>query len=477
MSRTPRSSFFAALPLTIALVVAAILWTTPEQKGDSTFAADIMHPPARIGESAPESDVVGPTLEGEKLCDVTTDPMVESREPAGEANSADSPTDLLQDIPFQDTPFQSFPANFTWGSTRNSNSMFRNRFDRSSGSEGQGASGIAIARGLQWLADHQDEDGKWDADGFDKHDPPGDRATGYASADHDIAVTGLALLAFLGDGHSITRGSHKAVVIKGLKWLIAQRDPESGFFGGPLGQRFMYDHAIATLAMCEAYYIDKSVIVRRHAQNAINFITEARNHSRGWFFEDSTSDSNDTSVIGWMISALKLADVAGLKVDKKAYAAAIERLDELTDPVTGRVGYAERGKPLTAATLFCRFLLGQNPEDDDNYMDDHADLLLGTLPDRNRDGLRGDMDHWYHGSYAMFQMGNEKDGARADYWNEWRAAMEPAVLGSQRKDGASEGSWDPLGPGGESSGRVDSTAMMVLCLEVDSRYARILDVR
>ena len=472
MSRTPRPSILAALPLAIALVVAAILWTTPEQRGASTFAADIMHPPARIGESAPESDVVEPTLEDKKLCDVTTDPMVKSREPAGETNSAAPPTDLIKD-----TPFQGFPANLTWGSTRNANSMFRNRFKRGGGSEDQGASAIAVARGLQWLADHQDEDGKWDADGFDKHDPPGDRATGFASADHDIAVTGLALLAFLGDGHSMTKGSHKTVVKNGLRWLVAQRDPESGFFGGPLGQHFMYDHAIATLAMCEAYYIDRSVVVKRHAQNAINFITEARNHSRGWFFEDQTADSNDTSVIGWMISALKLADVAGLKVGEDAYTAAIELLDELTDPVTGRVGYAERGESLTAATLFCRFLLGQNPEDDASYMNEHADLLRGTLPDRSRGGLRGDMDHWYHGALAMFQMGNEKDGARANYWHEWRAATEPVVHASQRMDGASRGSWDPIGPRADSGGRVHSTATMVLCLEVDYRYARILDVR
>ena len=28
----------------------------------------------------------------------------------------------------------------------------------------------AITRGLDWLAAHQDEDGRWDCDGFGKHD-------------------------------------------------------------------------------------------------------------------------------------------------------------------------------------------------------------------------------------------------------------------------------------------------------------------
>ena len=30
-----------------------------------------------------------------------------------------------------------------------------------------------VASGLEWLARHQDEDGRWDADGFERHDPPG----------------------------------------------------------------------------------------------------------------------------------------------------------------------------------------------------------------------------------------------------------------------------------------------------------------
>jgi len=55
--------------------------------------------------------------------------------------------------------------------------------------------------------------------------------------------------------------------------------------------------------------------------------------------------------------------------------------------------------------------------------------------------------------------------------------MKAAVVSSQRKDGSATGSWDPIGPWGFSGGRVYSTALGVLCLEVYFRYARVLGAR
>ena len=63
---------------------------------------------------------------------------------------------------------------------------------------------IAVDLGLKWLADHQDVDGHgmWDCDGYMKHDPADDQCDGPGKALYDPGVTGLALLAFLGAGHT-----------------------------------------------------------------------------------------------------------------------------------------------------------------------------------------------------------------------------------------------------------------------------------
>ena len=68
----------------------------------------------------------------------------------------------------------------------------------------------------------------------------------------------------------------------------------------------------------------------------------------------------------------------------------------------------------------------------------------------------------------------EDGGSNKDRFDK---AMKSAVLDSQRKDGASKGSWDPKGPWGFAGGRVYSTALGVLCLEVYFRYAKVLGGR
>ncbi|MBL9078536.1 MAG: hypothetical protein JNL08_13585, partial [Planctomycetes bacterium] len=46
----------------------------------------------------------------------------------------------------------------------------------------------SIDAGLRWLKNHQDEDGKWDCDGFMKHDVEGEVCDGPGNAVHDVGV-------------------------------------------------------------------------------------------------------------------------------------------------------------------------------------------------------------------------------------------------------------------------------------------------
>ncbi len=347
----------------------------------------------------------------------------------------------------------------------------------------------ALADGLKWLAEHQDEDGRWSCAEFMKHDPPDAQCDGAGDQLHDVGMTGLALLAFLGDGNTFEVGPYRKNVTHGIKWLTEQQDEDSGLLGKKIGHGFIYDHAIASLALCEAYYLGgKNPLIGKTAQNAINFITRARNPYGAWRYEFPPNGENDTSVTGWMVLALRSAKEAGLKIDKAAFTGAMSWFDEVTDPATGRVGYTEigshssriqrvndnyppeKGEALTAIGLLGRFLMGQDPETD-VIMVKHANLMRSCLPEWDPEGFGCDMYYWYHGSYAMYQMGGNR------YWEPWSAAMQEAILKSQRRDGSFKGSWDPVGPWGFSGGRVYSTALMVLSLEVYFRYAQILGAR
>ena len=55
--------------------------------------------------------------------------------------------------------------------------------------------------------------------------------------------------------------------------------------------------------------------------------------------------------------------------------------------------------------------------------------------------------------------------------------MENAVINSQQKKGCLKGSWDPICTWGEEGGRVYSTAIMALCMEVYYRYSRLIGAR
>jgi len=60
-------------------------------------------------------------------------------------------------------------------------------------------------------------------------------------------------------------------------------------------------------------------------------------------------------------------------------------------------------------------------------------------------------------------------------WEGWRAALDRVLIGSQRRDGDSKGSWDPVGPWGFSGGRVYATAMALLSLQSRWRLDRLYE--
>jgi hypothetical protein len=57
-----------------------------------------------------------------------------------------------------------------------------------------------------------------------------------------------------------------------------------------------------------------------------------------------------------------------------------------------------------------------------------------------------------------------------DEWTLWNEQLRDLLVQDQRQDGSFAGSWDPNDPWGRYGGRVYSTALATLCLEVYYRY-------
>jgi hypothetical protein len=340
---------------------------------------------------------------------------------------------------------------------------------------------------LVWLRNHQDPAGYWDCDQFSEQ-CQSNLCDGRGAALHDIGVTSLSLLAFLGAGNSLGTGPHQQVVRKGLKFLIDHQDSEDGCFASKTGGQFLYDHALATLAVVEAYHLSRAPTLKAPAQKALEFILRARNPYRAWRYDYPPRGDNDVSLSGWMLFALFAGKDAGLAVDDRAIQEGMAYVEEMTDSTTWRTGYRTRGSPpareenevddwpaeesesMTAVALLLRFFNGEDPRTSES-MKGAADLLAATPPRWEEHSGTIDYYYWYYASYALWQMSGR-------HWNDWQRKMLPAVVLTQRQDGDESGSWDPqVDPWGDTGGRVYSTAINILCLEVYYRYDLLFGTR
>jgi len=203
-------------------------------------------------------------------------------------------------------------------------------------------------------------------------------------------------------------------------------------------------------------------------------------------------EQNDVSVTGWMIMCLASAKDFKMRFEKQDMEDALLYLDEMTDTAMGRTGYKEKGQgssreagdeniwpfeeteAMTAVAMLGRVFAGNVLGDMESQVPSlqaGAALLRKRLPEWNEEKGCIDYYYWYYGSYAMYQMAG-KD------WQVWKTAMEKAIVENQVKEGCQRGSWDPkYDPWGDNGGRVYSTALLTLCLEVFYRYDSVLGAR
>ena len=374
---------------------------------------------------------------------------------------------------------------------------------RGGGGLGQGGGGgpggqtkqteTAVMWALRWLKNHQSPDGHWDCDGFDAMCKM-NRCDGPGEGTYDPGVSGLALLCFLGAGETHQSGVCKETVKNGLKYLRDAQDSE-GCFGPRTSQHFMYNHACAALAMTEAYGMTGSRVFKEPAQRGVGFVLKAKNPYLAWRYQYPPDGENDTSVTGWMVMVLKSAVLSELDIEKTAIKDAVSWVDKMTEPEFGRCGYQQRGGPparttsiaakfpndkseaMTAVGVLIRIFAGHTPKDDE-FIVKGADLMKKKLPKWDVDAGTIDFYYWYYGTLAMFQVGNDSGGS-GGHWKAWNEAMKTAIIDHQRMepDRDERGSWDPIDCWSAEGGRIYSTTMNCLCMEVYYRYGRVLGVR
>jgi hypothetical protein len=395
----------------------------------------------------------------------------------------------------------------------------------------------AIRLGLIWLIRHQNDNGSWSAITCKDHCPPDKPCQpetaksefgGYTDK-LDVGLTSVSLLCFLGAGYGHNAKQFvvdtvkakkselgKDVVLKALKWLVAQQQPD-GSFGDP-SRRALYNDAIAALALSEAYGLTQNRTWKEPAQKAINFLCTAQKNNPkgtgkwGWRYVTPQDIENnraeyganekgylqdlydaDTSVTGWCVMALKSAMVSGLEVPQESIDGALAFI-KWCSTSNGLVGYyapetagidiagdhAEEYKyhhPAMASVAMCvRIFLEQNIEDP--YLKLSADQIVKSLPSAEQDPKAKtksliDYYYWYYGSLALNQLDGPDSPKRTNkYWGPWNKAMQDTILSLQSKEEKQCTTGGFLKPDRWSFGfgPIYTTAVNVLTLEVYYRY-------
>lgn len=341
----------------------------------------------------------------------------------------------------------------------------------------------AVESALQWLATHQGPDGGWHRDAYASlcrrtHEggvcaPDGtDAAFAKAEYDYDVALTGLALLAFLGAGVTeLSEGAWGDAVNGGLEYLRSKQSAD-GSIGDRSAREFLDGHTIATAALAEAYGMTGSVVWREAARKGVEFMLDELSPGAGLGMAFQGSKATTTNA-GWGVMALKSAELAGLSFDRDAaYAGAIKWLDSVTKEGQTHNKFGsptvklpdgsggEAGTPTPAAiSLLCRSVIGDAAGIEKSAA--AGESLKAALPG----GAARDYLYYYFGTLAVAQ--SSLDGAA------WQAGLDASVTALQSAAGPTKGSWDPDSQYCRFGGRIYATALCALTLEAESRYPRL----
>jgi len=308
----------------------------------------------------------------------------------------------------------------------------------------------AVLRGLAWLQQNQNADGSW-----------GDGTKG--------AMTGLALLCFLGHGETPESPQFGLTVNKAVQWILDGGTKNQGrlHMGKAFSSGGVYEHGICTYALGEYYTMTKDERVIELFKQAISYIVQGQGPGGGWMYSyDKTA--NDLSVSGWQIQALKAAHLSQLNLPDvdKALDKAVKYIEDVKGS-KGGYGYrtAADKYSLTGVGILCRlFWKGERGQ----LRKGMEWLLEETEKDKpvKYKGEDADLYAWYYHTQACLMFGGTA-------WTKWNRWFQDEICDVQNPDG----SWPKPGGKGHGpqstdsmAGKVYRTSLCILMLEVFYRY-------
>ena len=318
---------------------------------------------------------------------------------------------------------------------------------------GSRESEVAVELGLKWILAHQRANGGWRF----KHDCAdcNGQCGNEGRQESSTAATGLALMSLLGAGYTHRTGPYQKQIQKGLDYLVERM--RITHRGGSMseGKPGMYSHAIATIALSEALAMTGDTLLMGPVTHAQKYIETAQHKKGGWRYIPGTR--GDMTVTGWQLMALKSCELSGVRSGELTYQQASDFLDSLQS-TSGCFGYqAPAETPTTTAVgVLSKMYLGAHARN-------HA-LEQGTRFVADQGPSKNDV---YFNYYATQLLHHRRDEA----WPKWNEEMRDYLVAKQDSSNTHQaGSWHFQDRHGNVGGRLYTTAMAVMILEVYYRY-------
>ncbi len=377
---------------------------------------------------------------------------------------------------------------------------------------GDAAINQTIENGLKYVSQTQWPDGHWSFHQQPASIKASQKLQQNGSKKCDTAATSMALLSMLGAGYTHKDGPYKEEIQKGLNYLIEQQQtvPVVGTNGikGAVGAIYdkddlnnldetqvyynysPYAHAMATIALCEAYGMTHDPNLLPPAQAAARYIIATQNpHLGGWRYETPGQEGqphleSDTSSSGWQIMALRSAMAAEVLKPEEVVPVlnkAQHWLERAQHPETKRYIYnpdigndpkytdwRKTTPAMTAEGLFMQWCI--NPDLVDSQQT--IPYLLQNAPGKKGDSdYTRDVYYWYYGTAVMFAQ-------KGEAWKKWQSVIMPLLRDSQLPaNHPCAGSWDTESPSIDKWSNVGGkhyiTTMNLMIMEVYIRHLGI----
>ena len=279
----------------------------------------------------------------------------------------------------------------------------------------------------------------------------------------NVAITSLAGLAFMADGHLPGRGQYGPVVEKALKNILENAN-ETGLVAGDSSNGPMYGHGFATLFLGEVYGMtgasDESPLAKRTHEalvRAVRLIERTQNEEGGWRYNPVPFDA-DVSVTICQIMALRSARNAGIDVPKEVIDKAVAYVRKCQNPDGGFMYQLPSGLsawPRSAAGVASLYYAGIYEGD---ALDKGIKYLADSAVGENRS--RAETHYWYGVYYTAQSMYLAGGTAWANYWPSLRSELLARQAGG--------GLWND-----NAYGPSYSTSMALIVLQMPKRYLPI----